>query len=266
MKKIKKHKKIYSIIILVLVMAIALFIYVKEIEAPQPVIKEEVKSTQETLPIKEKIEINNIEKYKIIKGGEIAPEDKANKKKTILLTVDDGPSIRTKEMLAILNKHNAKAIFFINGMHDKNNKGMIKEINDEGFAVGNHTWSHLNLKREKDKKMIEREINRNTDLITKITGAPPRFFRPPYGEINSYVKSLVKDDGMIFMNWSGAAKDWEKSTVEIDVFVNNVMKDLHPGEIILIHEHPWSVANLDTLLTDLESNGYTFVDPKDIIE
>lgn len=266
MKKIKRNKKIYSIIILLLVIAIALFIYVKEIEAPQPIINEEVKSREETLPIKEKIEINNTEKYKIIKGGEIAPEDKANKKKTVLLTVDDGPSIRTKEILSILNKHNAKAIFFINGMHDKNNQGVIKEINDEGFAIGNHTWSHLNLKREKDKKMIEKEINRNTDLITKITGAPPRFFRPPYGESSPYVKSLVKDDGMIFMNWSGAVKDWEKSTINKEVFVNNVMKDLHKGEIILIHEHPWSVANLDTLLTDLESKGYTFVDPKDIVE
>lgn len=277
MKRIKKNKKIYFIIILILVIIIALFIYAKIIEAPipattltttieQPIINEEVKSAEETLPIKEKVEINNGEKYKIIKEGVIAPENKANKKKTVLLTVDDGPSIRTKEMLSILNKHKAKAIFFINGMHDKNNKGVIKEINDEGFAIGNHTWSHLNLKREKDKKMIEKEINRNTDLIAKITGAPPRFFRPPYGESNAYVKSLVKDDGMIFMNWSGAAKDWEKSTVEKDVFVNNVMKDLHSGEIILIHEHPWSVANLDALLTDLESKGYTYVDPRDIIE
>lgn len=245
---------------------ITLFIYVRKIEAPQPVINEEIKSAKETLPVKEKVEINNTEKYKIIKEGVITPENKANKKKTILLTVDDGPSIRTKEMLAILNKHNAKAIFFINGMHDKNNIGVIKEINDEGFAIGNHTWSHLNLKREKDAKIIEKEITRNTDLITKITGAPPRFFRPPYGESSRYVKSLIKDNGMIFMNWSGATKDWEKSTIEKDVFVNNVMKDLHKGEIILIHEHPWSVANLDALLTDLESKGYTFVDPKDIIE
>lgn len=269
----KRNKKVYFIIILISVIVIALFIYVRETEAPQPIIKindevksTEIKSREETLPAKEKVEIDKGEKYKIIKGGEIAPENKTNKKKTVLLTVDDGPSIRTKEMMAILNKHNAKAIFFINGMHDKNNVGVIKEINDEGFTLGNHTWSHLNLKREKDKKIIEKEINRNTDLITKITGAPPRFFRPPYGESNAYVKNLVKDDGMIFMNWSGAVKDWEKSIKEKDVFVNNVMKDLHSGEIILIHEHPWSVANLDALLTDLESKDYTFIDPKDIVE
>jgi hypothetical protein len=68
------------------------------------------------------------------------------------------------------------------------------------------------------------------------------------------------------MNWSGAAKDWEKSTVEKDIFISNVTSNLHSGSIILIHEHPWSLANLDALLTTLESDGYTYVDPKNIIE
>lgn len=209
--------------------------------------------------------INN-DKYKIINRSFAIPEDITNKKKVVLLTIDDGPSKRTKEIMTILNNHNAKAIFFINGVNDKNNIGIIQEIYREGFAVGNHTWDHLNLKKQSDTKIIENEINKTTNLIKEITGVSPLFFRAPYGESNSYIRKLVADDGMIFMDWSGSVKDWEKSTIEKDVFVNNAILNLRSGSILLIHEHPWSLANLDALLTALEERGYSYLDPNNIIE
>lgn len=225
-----------------------------------------IKDSAIIVPQTKKILIDDTLKYKIINRSIITPVDKTNRKSVVLLTIDDGPSIRTKEILDILDKHNAKAIFFINGMHDKNNAGVIEETYRRGFAIGNHTWDHLNLKKEKDLTKIEKEINKDTELITKLTESSPRFFRAPYGESNPSIREKVKNDGMIFMDWSGAAQDWNKSTIEKDIFVNNVMNTVHSGSIILIHEHPWSVANLDSLLIALEEKGYTYVDPKDIIE
>jgi peptidoglycan/xylan/chitin deacetylase (PgdA/CDA1 family) len=66
------------------------------------------------------------------------------------------------------------------------------------------------------------------------------------------------------MNWTSSAKDWEFETRDKNIFIGNVMKNLHPGEIILIHEHKWSAEYLDELLTAIESEGYTFLDPKNI--
>lgn len=263
-------KKLYLIILAFLFIAVIVFAFSsKKIEAPQSNEELIVKNTNETLHKKNIIEapiISPTIKYKIVSRSVAIPENITNKTKAVLLTIDDGPTVRTKEVMAILKKHNANAIFFINGNHDKDNIGVIEQINNEGFSVGNHTWDHLNLKKEKDSKIIEKEINKNTELITKLTGNSPRFFRAPYGESNTYIRKMVKDDGMIFMDWSGAAMDWNKSTVEKDVFVNNVMNNIHGGSIILIHEHPWSVANLDALLTTIESKGYTYIDPRDIIE
>lgn len=207
-----------------------------------------------------------IEKYKILSRSVVVPENPKNKNKIVLLTIDDGPSARTIEMMDVLDKHNAKAIFFINGMHNKGYPGIIKKTSERGFAVGNHTWSHLNLKKEKDENISHREILKNSNLIESETGQKPRFFRAPYGESNPAIRNFVKDNGMIFMDWSGATMDWNKSTEEKDIFVGNVMKTLHSGSIILIHEHPWSLANLDALLTKMESDGYTYVDPNDIVE
>lgn len=205
-------------------------------------------------------------KYKIINRSVVAPENILNKQKIVLLTIDDGPSSRTLEIIDILKMHNAKAIFFVNGMHDKNNLGIIDQISKEGFVVGNHTWNHLNLKKEKDTNIINNEISKNSELINALTGISPRFFRAPYGESNVEIRKFVNDNGMIFMDWSGSALDWNKSSAEKDVFISNVMNGVHSGTIILIHEHPWSVANLDALLITLESKGYAFIDPADIIE
>lgn len=262
-KIIIKNKKLFNIILSSVFIILAMYgLFTAKIESP--IMESELALLQKN---EELIKNNNNHtKYKIVSRSVVVPEDVTNKTKAVLLTIDDGPSSHTKEMIDILNRHNAKAIFFINGMHEKGHPGIIEDTYKEGFAIGNHTWDHLNLRKEKDEKIIEQEINKNTELITKLTGSHPRFFRAPYGDSNPYVRKLVKDDGMIFMDWSGAALDWEKSTIEKDVFVGNVMRNIHSGSIILIHEHPWSVANLDALLTDIESKGYTYVDPKDIIE
>ena len=203
--------------------------------------------------------------YYVNKNFDLIPNDKSLNKKVVLITIDDGPGKTDKELINILNKHNAKAIFFINGIHDKDFKDNIKMLYDAGFSIGNHTWSHLNLKKSKDQ-VVKEEISKNTDLIYKLTGQKPRFFRPPYGATNKYVKDLVKNEGMIFMNWSGSALDWEKSAKDEKVFIRNVMKNLHDGEIILLHGHPWTTKYLDNLLTSIEKEGFSFINPVNIVE
>lgn len=203
--------------------------------------------------------------YYINKNFDLIPNDKTATKKIVLITIDDGPGKTDKDLTNTLKKHNAKAIFFINGIHDKDYKGNIKFLFDEGFSIGNHTWNHPNLKKSKED-IIKKEINNNTKLIVKLTGQSPRFFRPPYGIINTYTKSLVKKEGMIYMNWSGAAKDWEKGAKDEKIFLKNVLDGLHDGQIILLHGYPWTTKYLDNLMSEIEKKGYSFANPSDITE
>ena len=272
MTKINNTKKIFIIVIsFIFLFIISYFIFTVKTEAPE--VKEVLNLSPQTNKedvikntLTEQKEIKDSIEYIVIKRSVVVPKDPKVKVKSVLLTIDDGPTIRTEEVMAILKKHNANAIFFINGNKDKNNKGIIQKINNEGFSVGNHTWNHLNLKKENNTTIIEKEINTTSDLIKKETGSNPHFFRAPYGESNTEIRKMVKDSGMIFMDWSGAAIDWDKATADPKIFVNNVMKDIHPGSIILLHENPWSVLNLDILLTTIDENGYTYIDPRDIKE
>lgn len=253
-----------GIIIIIFLTILSYSFFTQEIEAPK---KEEFRQEEtNAIQIIKNEQIINEEKYLIVNRSVIVPQNTTSNKKIVLLTIDDGPTKRTKEIIEILKKHNAYAIFFVNGILEKNNKGIIEEIYKNGFSVGNHTWSHLNLKKNLDNDTIKKEILKNSELIKNLTGENPKFFRAPYGESNASIRNIVKENGMIFMDWSGSAMDWDKSTIEKDIFINNVMRNIHSGSIILIHEYPWSLANLDDLLNTLGKEGYTYINPKNIIE
>lgn len=203
--------------------------------------------------------------YYVNKNFDLVPNDKTLNKKVVLITIDDGPGKADRDLIDTLKKHNAKAIFFINGIHDKAFKGNIKMIYDAGFSIGNHTWNHPNLKKIKED-IIKKEITDTSKLIVKLTGQSPKFFRPPYGITNTFTKDLVKKEGMISMNWSGSTLDWEKNSQNEKIFLKNVLDGLHDGEIILMHGHIWTAKFLDNLMTEIEKKGYTFADPGNILE
>jgi len=267
-----KHKKILYFIIIIIIITISVIYFFPKKE------KFQIEATETNIPQHENIVVSVPEKqtpqnsvttanqYVITKNFDIIPKDPKSNKRIVLITIDDGPSSQALGMMKILEAHNAKAIFFINGMHYKANPGVLEAEAKAGFPIGNHTWSHINLKNTKNTTLVDEEIISNSDLIKKITLSAPRFFRNPFGVSSAYSKELIKKDNMIAMNWSDAAKDWEKTARDEKVFIKNVTDGLHPGSIILIHEHPWSLKNLDALLTTIEKLGYTFADPNNIVE
>jgi peptidoglycan/xylan/chitin deacetylase (PgdA/CDA1 family) len=203
--------------------------------------------------------------YHVNSSFDIIPNNTNDSRNVILVTIDDGPSIYTKDILMILAQHNVKAIFFINGIQSKKYASSVALASKAGHEIGNHTWSHIKIKKENDVTIIYREIDTMTKRIVKLTGKLPRFFRPPYGQINQETKEYVKKQSMVLMNWSGSALDWERSARDNEaIFLRNITDDLHPGEIILLHEHSWTVRYLDKLLTTLREKGYSFVDPSHI--
>jgi peptidoglycan/xylan/chitin deacetylase (PgdA/CDA1 family) len=207
--------------------------------------------------------------YHMNKNYFIVPNDPEGNKKVVLLTFDDGPKEKEmiEPMLKTLDKHNAKAIFFVNGYRIKAHPELLKMIADAGQIIGNHSWDHIELKKQTNEK-IKDQITRNTEIIEKVTGKKPEFFRPPYASSNDYVRQVVKEQGMLFMTWSNGSLDWDMAkTPEEDrpaAIIKNVFDQLHPGSNILMHELPWTVKTLDDLLTKLEENGYSFVDPRAI--
>ena len=209
--------------------------------------------------------------YRMNELKDIVPIDPNGNKKVVLLTFDDGPKDKTmiEPMLEILVKHKAKAIFFLNGYRIKQKPELLKLLHQHGQIIGNHAWDHIQLKKETNEK-IDQQLRDVQVIVKELTGSTPVFFRPPFASYNDYVKVAAKSEKMLFMTWSNGSLDWDLENKGFSVetkaaaVITNVMKLLHSGSNILMHELPWTVQALDDLLTQLEAKGYTFVDPRSI--
>lgn len=225
-------------------------------------VKEEEPESSEKVSTEEKVE----KTYHMNENYYIKPNDEASPSKVVLLTFDDGPKEEKMitSLIDTLDKHNAKAIFFVNGYRVKSHPELLKLIHDRGQIVGNHAWDHEDL-----KKMSNAEAAKQVTDVQKIVkdtiGEEPQFFRPPFGSGNDALKAAVKKNGMLYMTWSNGSLDWDKSTKDKpEKVIQNVLDQLNPGSNILMHELPWTVEALDELLTKLEKKGYSFVDPRAI--
>jgi len=230
----------------------------------------EATNSEEILPSASS-EPTEVEKtYKMNNAYFIVPIDKEKtESKVVLLTFDDGPKDHNTldPLLDTLDKHNAKAIFFVNGYRVKANPDLLKEIDDRNQVIGNHSWDHIELKKEQEPK-IKEQIESVQAIVKELTGKTPVFFRPPHASSNDAVRKVAKENGLLFMTWSNGSLDWDMKNIAEDkrpqAIIDNVMKQLHSGSNILMHELPWTAKALDDLLTQLEQKGYSFVDPNAI--
>jgi peptidoglycan/xylan/chitin deacetylase (PgdA/CDA1 family) len=223
-------------------------------KATPPVVKEAPVS-----PAKEKL-------YRMNKSYRFVPISKETTDKVVLLTFDDGPKEdeMVSSLLDTLDKHKAKAIFFVNGYRVKKHPELLKKIADRRQTIGNHSWDHIDLKKTSPDE-LEKQIADVQKIVKEITGTSPVFFRPPFGLGGDKVRKVANDHGMLFTTWSDGSLDWDKSTKDRpDLVVENVLDQIHPGANILMHELPWTVKALDQLLTRLEEKGYGFIDPETI--
>ncbi|MBA9085388.1 peptidoglycan/xylan/chitin deacetylase (PgdA/CDA1 family) [Fontibacillus solani] len=207
-----------------------------------------------------------VAQYHINKAYNVVPNDESISKKVVLLTFDDGPKEQDmiNGLLDTLDKHQAKAIFFVNGYRVKANPDLLKQIHDRGQIVGNHSWDHIDLKKENSDN-ARKQVEDVQEIVEDTIGERPRFFRPPFGSGNENLHKIAEDNGLIYMTWSNGSLDWDsKSKNKPDVVIQNVMDQLHNGSNILMHELPWTVEALDELLTKIEEKGYSFVDPRTI--
>lgn len=185
-------------------------------------------------------------------------------KKVVLLTFDDGPkeAEMINSLIDTLDKHDAKAIFFVNGYRVKAHPELLKLIHERGGIIGNHSYDHIILKKESDAE-IKKQMEDTQAIVEQTIGEAPHFFRPPNGAGNDYTRVVAADNDMLHMNWSVGSLDWVNQD-DSQAVIDNVFDQLHSGSNILMHELPWTVEALDDLLTRLEAKGYSFVDPRAI--
>jgi len=192
----------------------------------------------------------------------LRPKLESGDKRVVLLTFDDGPKDKATlaAMLDALDRHKAKAIFFVNGYRAKRQPELLKLMRDRGHHIGNHAWDHVDLKKQPQEEM-ERQIDDVQSFVEEATGEAPAFFRPPFGSGGEAVRAKAKEADLLYMTWSNGSRDWEQGYDDPQKVIESVLEQLHPGSNILMHELPWTAEALDGLLNALKDKGYSVLDP-----
>ncbi|MCR8655780.1 polysaccharide deacetylase family protein [Paenibacillus endoradicis] len=164
-------------------------------------------------------------------GYQVFKKGKANHE--IALTFDDGPDpIYTEQLLDLLQRYDAKATFFVVGVHAKQNPELLKRMRDEGHTIGVHNYEHKTNWFMRPKT-VRKHIAMTNDIIEEVTGQRSIYYRPPWGIVNLFDYGNVSRLNIIL--WSSIFGDWHKK-LDAKKLEVRLMSKLNAGEVLLLHD------------------------------
>ncbi len=129
----------------------------------------------------------------------------------LALTFDDGPNDRyTQEVLEKLAGSGVRATFFFVGTYARQLPWLVRQVSAAGHVIANHSMSHRNL-LYLGSNAIRAEIRDCNAVLEDLTGAPVRYFRPPFGKRRPAVLRAARELGLQTVMWNSMGFDWRKN-------------------------------------------------------
>lgn len=174
--------------------------------------------------------------------------------KVVHLTFDDGPIPEvTPWLLEQLARYDAKATFFCVGHNVEKHPDIYNKVVEAGHLTGNHTYNHLD-GWSTDNMTYLRNVRKAARMVNS------NLFRPPYGRILPSQAHFLQRHYQIVM-WDVLSGDFDPNLSPEDCLAN-VMDNVRPGSIVVLHDNIKSFKTLKfvlpRLLAELDAQGYRF--------
>lgn len=180
----------------------------------------------------------------------------------VLITIDDGPDPHdTPVLLDLLDRHQAKAVFFVIGEKARAHPELVREIVRRGHEIGNHTLTHPQATFWcAGAVRTRREILGCQQVIEEITGVAPRWFRAPVGHRNLFTHPIAAALGLEVMAWK--RRGFDAVCTDAGLVVSRILAGVEPGDIALLHEAtPIARDVLEGVLMGLKECGLKLCAP-----
>ena len=183
----------------------------------------------------------------------------------VSVTFDDGPDPETtRHILQLLDRHTAKATFFVIGEKAAKYGDLILEILAHGNDIGNHSYSHDPFLMLQRSETLYQEIE-STQALLRRFGVHPAAFRPPVGITNPRLAKVLLQQGLYCVTFNCRANEFGNRYIK--GLSGKILNKVKPDDIILLHDiRPKEVADtggflreIDLLLSGLESKGLQVV-------
>ena len=185
-----------------------------------------------------------------------------NAQNQIYLTFDDGPDPEgTPAVLNLLQRHQARATFFVVSNRAAAQPALMRRILAEGHALGNHSSDHHYSHYFAGQRSLMTWVSDAEKQLQDLSGEPTVGFRPPAGvRTPALARALTElDEPMIL--WSTRYYDslwgWSQKAAQ------SSLASLVANNIVLLHDRqrrkklPEFLLTLDWLLNELNQRGWT---------
>jgi peptidoglycan/xylan/chitin deacetylase (PgdA/CDA1 family) len=162
---------------------------------------------------------------------------------TIALTFDDGPNPAiTPRLLETLDRHHARATFFVIGRWVRANPSIAADIAARGHTIGNHTDTHPNTFWLSTRRIVD-ELTRCQDAVEDAGAPPPALTRPPWGFRGPQFNAAAGRSGLRrVVMWSLLGRDWSPRGKR------RLIERLHRargGDIVVLHDGDHAAPGAD---------------------
>lgn len=178
-------------------------------------------------------------------------------------------SYYNKKVIDVLTKEKAKATLFLTGMWAQQYPEVSKLLaKNELFEIANHSYSHPGFtKKCFGLPAVPQwgkggELQKSQEVISKITGVTPKFFRFPGGCHNDSDVKLANEQGLTVVDWDDASGDGFNTNIR--GIVERLKTNTQNGSILVFHLHgnrnaPYSAEVLSAIIPYLRDKGFKFV-------
>lgn len=168
------------------------------------------------------------------------------------LSFDDGPQttgphtpVGTDGLLAILERYQVPATFFLLGAHARQHPNLVREIHAAGHAIGNHTTHHEDAWRTPAATFAD-SLTETDELLATLLNTPVNWMRPPYGHLTRAAVKRCRRLGQQVVMWDICPPDYAGRPVP--QLLRTLHRGIRPGSIVCLHDSPLSSRVTPTLL------------------
>ncbi len=170
----------------------------------------------------------------------------------------------TETLINILKEYNVPATFFVVGAWVDKYPDSVKALANAGHQIQNHSNTHPHMP-QLSKEQMRDEILSCNEKIQKITGVTPTLLRPPYGDYDNALITVMEELNMSTVQWDVDSLDWKDNATPESIY-KRVTSKVTNGSIVLFHnDADHTPEALPNILKTLQSDGYEFVFISDLI-
>jgi peptidoglycan/xylan/chitin deacetylase (PgdA/CDA1 family) len=190
-------------------------------------------------------------------------------KKLMALTIDDGPSEYTNEILEILRANDAAATFFIIGSQVAGHEETLQDLIRNNNELGNHAMNDEPSRLLSDADLmvqIQAVQSKIRDAYAAVDIEPPQnYFRPGSGFFSTRMRKILAELGYRLVLGSVYPHDPHIPLWRVNV--KHILSMLRPGGIIICHDRrSWTAPMLRKVLPEMKQRGYRVVTVTELLK